>query len=376
MAINNIPNLFQSTVPGTASMPITYDSTPSLFNIDQAQIQQAINQKKIDEEQQQRKRLDQQRKLQNLADTFRMINANKSGNVGAGNVIADRIAQRKALFEENKNMQEAFGNNPELLSIYNTFGKGAAFQESQRLRNAEINAAQQKRQIEGLKEAGFSNREINLFVNAGMKADDILALRDQNVGQKSLEQLDNEIENEYVSSEGLEKITQGFSAKDAIDNVVNQAIGPIFGTVAEDTDKAISAKKVLNENLRERFVNQYSGRPSVYLNQRIDALLPQGVYLAEEDAFNKYTEIKRVLEQAKLELIDTIKGGMYKDDDLIALQNEYKSTSKLLKDLDTVTGNLKGSSDVSLDVVDENNEQLSQDNPNKFGKFFGVNTGN
>ena len=376
MAINNIPNLFQYTVPGTASMPITYDSTPNLFNIDQAQIQQAINQKKIDEEQERRKRADQSMKLQQFADTLRMINANKSGNYGASKIFSDKIAQRKALFEENKNMQEAFKNNPELLNIYNTFGKGAAFQEMQRLRNAEINAAQQKRKEEGLRKAGFSDREINLFFNAGMKADDILALRDQNVDQKSLEQLDNEIENEYVSSEGLEKITQGFSAKDAIDNVVNQAIGPIFGTVAKDTDKAISAKKVLNENLRERFVNQYSGRPSVYLNQRIDALLPQGVYLAEEDAFNRYTEIKRVLEQAKLELIDTIKSGMYKDDDLITLQNEYKSTSKLLKDLDTVTGNLKGSSDVSLDVVDENNEQLSQDNPNKFGKFFGVNTGN
>ena len=106
MAINNIPNLFQSTVPGTASMPITYDSTPNLFNIDQDQIQQAINQNnqnKINEEQERRKRADQSIKLQNLADTFRMINANKSGNVGAGNVISDRIAQRKLLAEQKRN---------------------------------------------------------------------------------------------------------------------------------------------------------------------------------------------------------------------------------------------------------------------------------
>ena len=124
MAINNIPNLFQSTVPGTASMPITYDSTPSLFNIDQAQIQQAINQKKIDEEQQQRKRLDQQRKLQNLADTFRMINANKSGNVGAGNVIADRIAQRKALFEQKQKREEFKKNNPGMVDMLNALEAG------------------------------------------------------------------------------------------------------------------------------------------------------------------------------------------------------------------------------------------------------------
>lgn len=120
MAINNIPNLFQSTVPGTASMPITYDSTPSLLNIDQAQIQQAINQKKIDEEQQQRKRLDQQRKLQNLADTFAIIGANRSGQYGQANNISDRMAQRKALFEQKqkeallKTQQDEFvKNNPQ-----------------------------------------------------------------------------------------------------------------------------------------------------------------------------------------------------------------------------------------------------------------------
>ena len=117
MAINNnIPNLFQPRVPG-------FNNTSSLFNIDQAQVQQAINQKKIDDglvEQEQRKRLDEQRKLQNLADTFRMINANKSGNVGAGNVIADRIAQRKLLAEQKqkeallKTQQDEFvKNNPQ-----------------------------------------------------------------------------------------------------------------------------------------------------------------------------------------------------------------------------------------------------------------------
>ena len=122
MAINNIPNLFQSTVPGTASMPITYDSTPSLFNIDQAQVQQAINQNnqnKINEEQQQRKRADQSMKLQQFADTMRMINANKSGNVGAAKIFSDRIAQRKLLTEqkqkeaEEKAKIEAFLATPE-----------------------------------------------------------------------------------------------------------------------------------------------------------------------------------------------------------------------------------------------------------------------
>jgi len=124
MIINNIPfNLFEPKVPGTASMPITYDSTPNLFNIDQAQVQQAINQNnqnKINEEQERRKRADQSMKLKQFADTMRMINANKSGNYGASKIFSDRIAQRKLLAEQKqkeallKTQQDEFvKNNPQ-----------------------------------------------------------------------------------------------------------------------------------------------------------------------------------------------------------------------------------------------------------------------
>ena len=124
MAINNnIPNFFEPRFPGTTSMPITYDSTPNLFNIDQDQIQQAVNQKKIDDalaEQKRRKRADQSMKLQQFADTMRMINANQSGNYGASKIFSDRISQRKALFEKKqkealiKTQQDEFvKNNPQ-----------------------------------------------------------------------------------------------------------------------------------------------------------------------------------------------------------------------------------------------------------------------
>lgn len=124
MAINNnIPNFFDPRVPGTASMPITYDSTPNLFNIDQAQVQQAINQKKIDDdlaEQEQRKRADRSMRLKQFADTMLMVNANQSGNYGASKIFSDRIAQRKALAEQKqkeallKTQQDEFvKNNPQ-----------------------------------------------------------------------------------------------------------------------------------------------------------------------------------------------------------------------------------------------------------------------
>jgi hypothetical protein len=116
MAINNIPNLFQPRVSG-------FNSTPNLFNIDQAQVQQAIDQKKINDglaEQEQRKRADQSMKLQQFADTMRMVNANKSGNYGASKIFSDRMAQRKLLAEQKqkeallKTQQNEFvKNNPQ-----------------------------------------------------------------------------------------------------------------------------------------------------------------------------------------------------------------------------------------------------------------------
>ena len=362
MAINNnIPNLFQPRVPG-------FNNTSSLFNIDQAQVQQAINQKKIDDglvEQEQRKRLDEQRKLQNLADTFRMINANKSGNVGAGNVIADRIAQRKALFEENKNMQEAFGNNPELLNIYNTFGKGAAFQESQRLRNAEINAAQQKRQEEGLRKAGFSDREINLFFNAGMKADDILALRDQGSNKKTIEELNDEVlDSKENVSDGLKNLDAAFGVVDTVKGAAAKYLGPVSPIqIAPVTTSANAARNTLNERVREKFLSEYSGRPSVYLNVRIDALLPQGSYSTELEAKQKYQEVRRVLKEGLAEMESKIQSNVYKEDELIEVQEQYKDIQSVVKDLD-----------VGINALSKNSNETSS-NETSSGSYDSFYTG-
>jgi len=103
--------------PMSNPMGLLNNTQPNNFAIDSMQIQQAINQKKIDEEQQQRKRADQSMKLQQFADTMRMINANKSGNYGASKIFSDRIAQRKALFEQKQKREEFKKNNPGMVDM-------------------------------------------------------------------------------------------------------------------------------------------------------------------------------------------------------------------------------------------------------------------
>jgi len=310
--------------------------------------------------------------LQNLRDTLAIIGARRSGKYALAEQMKQQVNLKKQQEEQQKKQSELLSSmSPEQRKIYETFGPNAAFQYEQQQRNAEIAGLQDARTRKSLEEAGFSDREINLFIGAGMKAKDIIELRDvEPDGSKSFGQLQKEVESKYVPSEGLQVIDQAFGIKDTIDNVVNKAVGPIFGTPAKETNAAINSKNILNENLRERFVNQYSGRPSVYLNQRIDALLPMGTYISEFDAMQKYAEIKRVLDQGKAELEENINSGMFEDQDLLTLQNEYKSTSFLLKDLETVIGNLTKDDSTSLDIVSEgkNSGQMT----GQFGTFFGV----
>lgn len=310
--------------------------------------------------------------LQNLRDTLAIIGARRSGKYTLAEQMKQQVDLRKQQEEQQKKQAELLSSmSPEQRRIYETFGPNAAFAYEQQQNNAEIAGLQEARQRQSLKNAGFSDREIDLFIGAGMEAKDIIELRDvEPDGSKSFGQLQKEVESKYVPSEGLQVIDQAFGIKDTIDNAFNKAVGPIFGTPAKETNAAINSKNILNENLRERFVNQYSGRPSVYLNQRIDALLPMGTYISEFDAMQKYAEIKRVLDQGKAELEENINSGMFEGQDLLTLQNEYKSTSFLLKDLETVIGNLTKDDSTSLDIVSEgkNPGQMT----GQFGTFFGV----
>lgn len=115
-------------VPGTASMPMTYDNTPTLFNLDQGKIQQAINQKAIDDANEIRKQEDQKFKLQNLADTFGMVNARKSGNYGAANTINQRMQQRKLDFEQKRRREAFKQNNPGMVSVLEALEAGIPYQ--------------------------------------------------------------------------------------------------------------------------------------------------------------------------------------------------------------------------------------------------------
>ena len=374
-----------------------FDNKPVMQNL--------FNTQQFSQNVEDKKQADQRLKNQQLGnfllafgDTLRGVNP-AQGVLQRQEIFQQQADERKAEEERNRILASM---SDDVRKIFETYGPVAAFQYKQAQENAEITALQKQRQDQALKDAGVDERSRSLFANTDLSVDEILKLTGpsedeqkiadliasgltENQAQlkvagvsdkyvfennnneqiiKSIENLDKEVNEQYISSEGLQKIDQGFGFKDSLDNIANQALGPIFGTPAKDTNKAIAAKKVLNENLRERFVNQYSGRPSVYLNQVISALLPQDVYMSEFDALQKYTEISRVLIQAKQELKQNIESGLYEGQDLLTLQNEYKSTSMLLKDLAVATGNLKGDEQANINIVSEGK------NSGQFNNFY------
>ena len=147
-------------------------------------------QKKIDEEK--AKKAERSRKLQDLADTFYMINANKSGNAQEAVMFSNRIAQRRAEDEARQlkaqdamNMQNYFGSNKNLAEIADVFGKETAFNMQQRQiaqqqeiakqnEQAEINALQERRKINAYIDAGYTEGQAFAIVVGGAKPEDVI----------------------------------------------------------------------------------------------------------------------------------------------------------------------------------------------------------
>lgn len=327
----------------------------NLFNADPTQIATLSDEDK--------KRFRQQG-LQRLADSFMVAGAIGSGDAQRIALAQNQVRQRKINekeAEQERQMQEAFKNNPELLKIYNTFGKGAAFQESQRLRNAEINAAQQKRQIEGLKEAGFSNREINLFVNAGMKADDILALRDQGSSGQSLDEIKNKVNLERSTkdevtgkapADDLANLNEAHGSilpgGDAFqENVINTVARKVFGSEpADETGAAVRAKTELDERILQVTTQNYSGRPSVFLLEQIKKLIPS-VNTSDKDAFESYSKIETRVRGYLQDLEREIQSGQFKGEKLELMKSDFRELYGLQQDLETAK---KGLGDFQADI--------------------------
>lgn len=200
-------------------------------------------------------------------------------------------------------------------------------------------SAERASKISGLQSQGFSRIEAASIIDDDLSASDITKIREERNRPdllKTTDQLDSEVyETKGMVSEGLKNLHEAFGVQDFIQTGLAKGLGPIQPfQIAPKTTEANAARSVLNERVREKFLSEYSGRPSVYLNTRIDMLLPQGSYMTELEAKQKYSEVRRVLNQGLAEMKSKLDSSYYQGNELLEVQEQYKDIQSIIKDLD------------------------------------------
>ena len=267
-----------------------------------------------------------------LGDVFR------GQDPASGVMQRQQFLQQQTAKEEEKQRQERIKQfvqqNPKYAQMYELFGeKGVQSSYISQL-EAQQEIEENKRIEQALNEAGLTDQEKALYY-AGMKLKDIFDIReDGKIEVKTIDQIKKESLPDPMTVSGLENMNEAFGAGDAAEQLINEYVGPFFGQPFKETSEAVSARNILNEKIREKFVNQYSGRPSVYLNQRIDRLLPQNTFMDAGQAANQYKEIKRVMVQGAKEMESKLKSGLYKDVERIEVQNNLSELYSIINDID------------------------------------------
>jgi len=243
--------------------------------------------------------------------------------------------------QKEEKMKRIAAGDPSLQRMYDVFGKEG-------LQKAYLDKLERESQEQIYKQAGFSPKT-QAYIAAGLSAKDAMEIDSQQQISsqfKTPEQLTAEVEAQKLkdptSLSKLENIEEAFGGVDAAQQKFNELIGPIFGTPFKGTAEAVSAKNVLNERIREKFLNQYSGRPSVYLNQRVDLLLPQGQYVDESVAASKYQDTRKVLQEGLDEMSTKLKSGLYTGTERLEVEQQYKDIQSIVSDLDVAVKSLKG----------------------------------
>jgi len=318
--------------------------------------------KQAEEDEAKRKRAEQSLKLQNFADTLRMVNANKSGNTQGVALYSNRLANRRAeeqarlKAEQAKAEQEKAINamSPEQQRIYRTFGPNAAFQYGQQQRNAEIAGMAEQRQIQSLVNLGYTPEQANAIVVGGLKADEVKNLNVSS-GQSIIDEINNTVAQETKDSgtqNDYANLDQAFGPIDTAQEVLlNKPLRTLFGAdPAGDTAAAIRDKESLNLEILATLANDYEGKPNVLLLKEIKKNIPEGSLTSEADAYQRYSNF---LNRTRTR-INYLEQGILSDTVSDATKEKYRIElvkAKTLKSkLDSATASLAPKDSVSFEA--------------------------
>lgn len=265
-------------------------------------------------------------------------------------------AEFAALPPEQRRAQQIQG----LTNLSDQLGLIAATQSGnpQRIQLAQQNLAQKaqaQQQISSLQNAGFSNEEINLYL-AGVPASDILEIREQQ-GELdkivTIEDIEENVDQTVKETNVLDTfadLAQAFGPVDAFQAGVSGVTRTFGFDVEEKTAAAVRARDSLNTEILANLAADFTGRPNMLIYENIRNNLPMSSATSENDAKEKYINVKDQVDARINNLKQGLKSTTVSDSDKENYREELNKSILLSKKLDAAILSLESKEQVDLEA--------------------------
>ena len=303
--------------------------------------------------------------------------------------------KEKRIAEEERNRILA-GMSDNERKIFETYGANAAFQYKQAQENAEITALQKQRQAQAFRDAGIDERSIALYLNGDLPIDKAIEIFGPSKDQQKIDAIvaggftpeeataiavggldpdDLFKNNKILSNENIIKnvnnnvnkyledskvqdtyanITEAFGPFDGLQSAATTVTNPLGFVIGGKTNQAVNARTNLNNEIRANLVDDYSGRPNVFLLTKIEELIPATSFTSEFDAMQRYKLIKNSFDSMVVQLEAGINGNLLTDATKQQYADDLYKTKIVQAKLEAAIKGLEGDEKVSLEQVNEN----------------------
>lgn len=225
--------------------------------------------------------------------------------------------------------------------IANTLQRQAFLQENQQQQ------LQTQQQVQRLQNAGFTEQEINLFL-AGVPPKDILGLRETTPtvsGEQIIENVEKNVEQTIEETNVLDTfadLSQAFGPIDAAQEGVSRLTRVLGFDVDPKTSAAVRARNSLNTEILANLAADFTGRPNMLIYENIRGNLPMTSATSENDAKEKYINIKDQVDARINNIKQGLKSTTVSDSDKEKYREELNKSILLSQKLDSAILSLSG----------------------------------
>jgi len=291
---------------------------------------------------------------------------------GDKDFVQNTLALRQ--IQENKkrqqNLQQFAQTNPEFQKMFELFGKQGLQQAMQQDQAKKLADTQLNQQIKSLQGAGFNQEEINLFL-AGVDPKDIIGFRQDGSlsGEQIIEDVEKNVEQTIEETNVLDTfadLDQAFGPIDAAQEGASRLTRVLGFDVDPKTGAAVRARNSLNTEILANLAADFTGRPNMLIYENIRGNLPMTAATSENDAKEKYINIKDQVDARINNLKQGLKSTTVSDSDKEKYREELNKSILLSQKLDSAILSLSGK---PKDILEPDNVDFGMS-----GKYTGLYT--